>query len=323
MCPTWGIVHGQKRYASASRSMALEAGELMHKVFAMCRIWQLWRKQGLKDHAIAAGVRIFGWDAWKEIVEKGKRYAERDELLALCFGVLHSSSWVDDPKDNIRTMSNMEVATIEYVDERLRAMDQFPVWVANEFDSNTKVGIEQVFDVVMQYEDDYKLRYIGTIDGLVIDKDRDNTPTLEDNKTASRIDSAFQNSLHMKYQFTGYLACSTAVFGIQVFEGRVLAVKIKRTNTGENYASLPISRDYDAIAKWGQDVRWFVENLYEPFGDKGYEDAPRFTHSCNRYFRPCSLIPFCSDTPEGREIAFEQEMVPADHSPSERAILEA
>ena len=303
--------------------MALEAGELMHKVFAMCRIWQLWRKQGLTDHAIAAGVRIFGWEPWKEIVAKGKGHAQRDELLALCFGVLHCSSWVDDPKDSIRTMSNMEVATIEYVDERLRAMDQFPIWVASEFDSNSKVGIEQVFDVVMMYEDGYKIRYIGTIDGLVIDLDNSKRPTLEDNKTASRIDSAFQNSLFMKYQFTGYLACCTAVFGIEVFDGRVIAVKIKRSNTGENYASLPIERDYDAIAKWGSDVRWFVENLYEPFGDKGYEDAPRFTHSCNRYFRPCSLIPFCSDTPEGRQIAFEQEMVPADQSPSERAILEA
>ena len=303
--------------------MALEAGELMHKVFAMCRIWQLMRLQKLPGHGVATARRIFGQELWDRIIVKGKGFHARDELLALCFAVLHESDWVDDPKDTIRTMSNMEVATIEYVDERLKAMDQFPIWVADKFDSNSKVGIEQVFDVVMQYEDGYKLRYIGTIDGLVVDIDRDNMPTLEDNKTASRIDSGFQNALFMKYQFTGYLACSTAVFGIQVFHGRVLAVKIKRSNSGENYASLPIDRDYDAISKWGQDVRWFVENLYEPFGDKGYEDAPRFTHSCNRYFRPCSLIPFCSDSPEGRELAFEQEMVPADHSPSERAILEA
>jgi hypothetical protein len=302
--------------------MALEAGELMHKVFAMCRIWQLHRLQKLPKHAKKAGHRIFGEKLFDEIWAKGEGYAKRDELLAMCFAVLHNSNWVDDPKDSIRTMSNMEVATIEYVDERLRAMDQFPIWVASEFDSNSKVGIEQVFDVVMQYEDGYKLRYIGTIDGLVLDTDRDNTPTLEDNKTASRIDSGFQNALFMKYQFTGYLACSTAVFGIQVFYGRVIAVKIKRSNTGENYASLAISRDFDAISKWGQDVRWFVENLYEPFGDSGYENAPRFTHSCNRYFRPCSLIPFCADTAEGRKIAFEQEMVPADQSPSERAILE-
>jgi len=303
--------------------MALEAGELMHKIFAMCRIWQLWRLQKMPKHAEVTAKRIFGEETWKKIKEQGKGYGQRDELLALCFGVLRESNWVDDPKDAIRTMSNMEVATIEYVDERLRTMDQFPIWVADEFDSNSMVGIEQVFDVVMMYEDGYKLRYIGTIDGLVLDLDAGKRPTLEDNKTASRIDSAFQNATYMKYQFTGYLACSTAVFGMQVLDGSVIAVKIKRSNSGENYASLPISRDYDAIAKWGQDVRWFVENLYEPFGDNGYEHAPRFTHSCNRYFRPCSLIPFCADSPEGRQIAFEQEMVPADQSPSERAILEA
>jgi len=301
--------------------MALEAGELMHKVFAMCRIWQLWRKQGLKGHAEVTALRIFGREMWNEVLRRAKGQKDHDELLAMCFAVLHLSGWEDDPKDVIRSMSNMEVATIDYVHERLNAMDQFPIWV-QDTNPDGIVGIEQVFDVVMLYEDGFKIRYIGTIDGLVIDLDRDNTPTLEDNKTAARIDAGFQNALFMKYQFTGYLACSTAVFGIQVFDGRVIGSKIRRTNTGENYVSLPIHRDYDAIAKWGQDVRWFVESMYLPFGDNGYEDAPRFTHSCNRYFRPCSLIPFCSDTPEGRKIAFEQEMVPADLSPSERGVLE-
>jgi len=267
--------------------------------------------------------RIFGQDIWKRIQEKGKGHKGRDELLAMCFGVLHLSGWDDDPKDGIRTMSNMETATIDYVDERMKAMEQFPIWVADKFDSNSKVGIEQVFDVTLGYEDGYKIRYIGTVDGLVVDLDRGGRLTLEDNKTASRIDSAFQNALFMKYQFTGYMACSTAVFGVEVFDGRVIGVKIKRANTGENYVSLPITRDYDSIAKWGIDVRWYVENLYEPFGDDGYEEAPRFTHSCNRYFRPCSLIPFCSDTPEGRSVAFEQEMVPVTPSPSERAVLES
>lgn len=294
----------------------------MHRVFAAVRLWQLMRGQGLWGHAEVTACRIFGEDYWRTCMGKAKAYSSRDELLALCFAVLHEAGWQDDPKDNIRTMSNMETATIEYVDERLRVMEQFPIWVADSKDDNSKVGIEQVFDVVLRYEDDYQIRYIGTIDGLVVDRDRDNIPTLEDNKTASRIDSGFQHSVFMKYQFTGYMACCTAVFGIEVFDGRVIAVKIKRSNTGENYASLPMSRDYDSIAKWGQDIRWFVQTLYEPFGDDGYEDAPRFTHSCNRFFRACSLIPFCSDSPEGRKVAFEQEMVPITPSPSERAILD-
>lgn len=302
--------------------MALEAGELMHKVFAAVRLWQMMRKQDLHDHADVTALRIFGQDLWDTCLEKSRAYKNRDELLALCFAVLHNSNWQDDPKDNIRTMSNMETATIEYVDQRMKAMDQFPIWVEDEKNYNSRVGVEQVFDVVLTYEDNYELRYIGTVDGLVVDLDRGSMPTLEDNKTASRIDSAFLNALFMKYQFTGYMACSTAVFGIEVFEGRVIGVKIKRGNTGENYVSEPITRDYDAISKWGQDVRWFAQNLYEPFGDDGYEDAPRFTHSCNRYFRPCALIPFCSDTPEGRKAAFESEMVPITPSPSERAVLD-
>src|SRR5262245_5205488 len=311
MCPTWGIVHGQRRYKNAARSMALEAGELMHKVFAMVRIWQLWRVDGRPRHAEKTAHRIFGKELWDIIKEKGKGFSERDELLAMCFAVLHESNWEDDPKDTIRSMSNMETATIDYVDERLPVMKSWPIWVADVSDSNSQVGIEQVFDVVLQYEDDYKIRYIGTVDGLVLDASRSpEVPTLEDNKTASRLDSAFQMATHMKYQFTGYMACSTAVFGIQVFHGRVVGVKIRRTNTGENYVSLPIERDYDAIEKWAYDIRWYVQNMYEPFGDAGFEDAPRFTHSCNRFFRPCSLIPFCTDSPEGRRIAFDSEMVP-------------
>jgi len=294
----------------------------MHKVFAMVRIWQLIRRQGLFDHGAVAATRIFGAELWDRMVKETRGFDERDELLAMCFLVLHTANWEDDPKDIIRTMNNMEVAAIEYADERLRAMDQFPIWVADVNDPHKPVGIEQVFDVVLLYEDGYKIRYIGTIDGLVVDIDRGHLATLEDNKTASRIDSAFLNALHMKYQFTGYLACSTAVFGMQVLNGRVLGVKIKRANTGENYVSAPVSRDYDAIAKWGIDLRWFIQTLYEPFGPDDYENAPRFTHSCNRYFRPCSLIPFCTDTPEGRKIAFEQEMVPADLSPSERGVID-
>ena len=275
----------------------------------------------MPDHAWANGCRLFGGDRWHEITQTGGTVRNADQLLSWCFKTLHTAKWEDDLRDTGRTMSNMETATILYAEERLRVMDLFPVWVADEKDYKAKVGIEQVFDVVLQYEDDYKIRYIGMVDGLVVDAN-DGTPTLEDNKTAARIDSGFRDSTSMKSQFTGYMACSTALFGVQVFHGRVIGLSINRPNPVTGYASIPIVRDFDAILKWGQDVRWIVRNLYEPFGDDGFENAPRFTHSCNRYFRPCSLIPFCTDSPEGRQIVFYDEMVPIEKSPSERAVME-
>jgi hypothetical protein len=42
--------------------------------------------------------------------------------------------------------------------------------------------------------------------------------------------------------------------------------------------------------------------------------APKHTHSCNRYFRPCSMIPFCaSDEQEQRDIL--EQMVTEEWSP--------
>jgi hypothetical protein len=51
-----------------------------------------------------------------------------------------------------------------------------------------------------------------------------------------------------------------------------------------------------------QFTRWFEwlltgVSMYEAYIDAP-EKAPLFTHSCNRYFRPCSLIPFCSSDEE-------------------------
>jgi hypothetical protein len=39
-----------------------------------------------------------------------------------------------------------------------------------------------------------------------------------------------------------------------------------------------------------------------------------FTHSCNRYFRPCSLIPFCASDREEQERIIA-EMVTDEWSP--------
>lgn len=320
-CPTWGLVHSQKKYETSGRSMALETGEVMHKVFAAVRIWQLWRLQKLKGHADVTGKRIFG-TKWDRILSDTEGRDPRDHLLSLCFSVLHSVGWDDNPEDQIRTMSNMELAAITYVDERFENFNNWPVWVADKKDKNCMVGIEQVFDVVLEFHDGYKVRYIGTIDGMHHDYHNKMRLTLEDNKTAARMDTAFRQSMVMKHQFTGYMACSTAVFGFPVFDGRVWGLKIKRTNTGENCISIPIERDYDAIAKWALDVRWTMEHLHDPYQQEyGYEDAPRFTHSCNRYFRPCALLSFCADSAAGRRAAFDT-MVMVDPSPSERAVIE-
>jgi len=43
-------------------------------------------------------------------------------------------------------------------------------------------------------------------------------------------------------------------------------------------------------------------------------NAPKHTHSCNRYFRPCAFIPLCASDPEEQKLIFS-EMVKEEWSP--------
>jgi hypothetical protein len=319
-CPTWGTVHSQRVYSSTARAMALEAGEAMHQVFAAIRIWQLDRHQRLPKHALVTATRIFGLARWKHAVsEMDKSLDDREQLLQLAFAILHGSGFYDDPSDNIRTLGNMEMATITYVDEVLPKMDNWPIWVADKKNPNCAVGIEQVFDVMLTYDDGKAIRFIGTIDGLVLDTYRENKPTLDENKTASRLDDGWINSFDMSHQVTGYIASASVAFGLSIWHSRITGLKIKPTHKGEDVYVKRVSRTQDTILHWGAWVRHTVD-LYETYeGD--WENAPRYTHSCNRYFRPCSLLSFCADSADGRAEQWAQ-MVPNKGSPSERAVRE-
>jgi PD-(D/E)XK nuclease superfamily len=301
--------------------MALECGELMHQVFAAVRIWQLDRVQNLPKHARVTGHRIFGELRWNMVWNHCLNQTdERDQVLELCFAVLHSSKWKDEISDETRTMTNMELSTIVYVDEQLPKMDNWTIYVQDKDDAQSMVGIEQVFDVVLTYSDGYEIRYIGTVDGLV-QKTSTGKYYVDENKTASRLNDAWRNAHDVRHQTTGYCAISTAVFPFKVTRCRVQGLRIKPGNKGEDiYPLEPIERTEDAFQHWATWVRENVE-VYEKYKND-FEHATRRTHSCNRFFRPCSLLSFCGDTPEGRMLAFHEHMVAASLSPSERAVSE-
>jgi hypothetical protein len=316
-CPIYGIVHNQRQYQSTARAMALEAGSTMHEVFAAVRIWQLEHVQQLPKHALHTAHRLFNPDRWRGCVSKAKD--QRDNLIDTCFNILHSSGWQDEQSDRIRTMTNMELATIKYCDERLAHMDNWPVWVADKKRPNTAVGIEQPFDITLHFTDGVRFRYIGTIDGLIYNENRKRYE-IDENKTASRLDDAWISSFDLAHQVTGYCAASTTVFGFAVLHCRVTGVKIRPSNVGEDIIPIePLERTAYSINCWGKWVRHTAE-MYEQYADE-WEEAPRYTHSCNRYFRPCSMIPFCADTPDGRRQQWEQ-MIDAPPSPSEAAVLD-
>jgi len=317
-CPKWGLIRYKQRkyFKSNYRAMALDAGSAMHEVFAAFRLWQLYRIQGLEDHFKFHGRRLFNAD-----LNEGEgrfersfkpRTDPRDELLAFCFEILNSGSFYDDPSDSIRTMSNMENTTIRYCDTMLAIADRNPIWVRDVNDPTALVGIELAFDMVI----DDEIRYIGTVDGL---SERTEGIRLEENKTASRLDEAWRDSFQVKFQPTGYTVAARLLTGrTDIEKTKIIGVKLKQTRSMEDMLSFEVYRDNDAIRNWYNFIR-YIHRLTLEF-ERNPLDAPQFTHSCNRYSRPCGFIDLCSASPDD-QLAMYESMEETPLSPSEEAIL--
>jgi hypothetical protein len=308
----------QRQYPQHGRALALEAGEAMHQFFAAMRCWQLNYVDQLPEHSMSAGIRIFGEPRWKEVwKEVRKIQGDINQLATIASMILRSSGFYDDPNDAIRTLSNMETAAMVYVRETLPYIESWPIWVDDPKNPEKPIGIEQIFDVVLEYDDGKRIRYIGTLDGILRNRIKDGRITMAENKTASRLDKAWIESFKMRHQITGYMACGQSLFGIEMWHARVYGCKIKPTYRGEDVHIEPVVRDKASISHWANWVYNQVD-IFERYKDD-WEYAERRTHSCNRYFRPCTLIPFCADTVKGRAEQFSQ-MIEAVQSPSERAI---
>jgi len=308
----------QRTYPQKGRALALEAGEAMHQFFAAMRVWQLNCVQKLPDHAVSAGYRIFGEARWKDVwSEVRKQSGDMNQLSTLAMHILRSSGYYDDPDDQTRTLSNMETGAMVYARETYRYLESYPIWCADYKNPVKPIGIEQIFDVVLEYSDGKRIRYIGTLDGILLNRVKDNRITMAENKTASRLDRAWIESFKMRHQITGYMACGQSLFGIEMWHARVYGCKIKPSFRGEDVHIESVYRDKAAVSHWANWVYNQVD-IYERYqGD--FEHAERRTHSCNRYFRPCALIPFCADSVEGRKEQWSQ-MVPVEPTPSERAV---
>jgi hypothetical protein len=50
-------------------------------------------------------------------------------------------------------------------------------------------------------------------------------------------------------------------------------------------------------------------------------NAPKYTHSCNRYFKPCSFIAFCDNSEEEQRLILS-EMVTDEWSPLSKPVLD-
>lgn len=315
-CPVYGLVrYYQRRYYPTGRVLPLEAGGAMHDVFAAVRLWQLWRRQGLYQHFKHHAERLFGAErvrtCWRTIDD-----SPRDELLSWCYKILNTADYYDDPSDRVRTIANMEETTVRYVDEQLERMEANPIWVKDVDDPTGPVGIEQPFDIIVEYRGQ-KLRYIGTIDGIVCQVKYPNTCMIDDNKTASRLDDAWRRAWSVKSQPTGYVAVAKMLTDLECHKARLLGIKIKQTRSAEDYLAIIEEREPHQIKDWVRSL-FFAKEIVDRYGDNPLE-APQFTHSCNRYFRACSFVEMCGASAEDRVDIYEN-LVEAPLSPSQLAV---
>lgn len=340
-CPTWGILRYMlgKKLPETKRAMALELGAAMHEAFAAVRLVQLaW--QGKKEHALHHAQRLFKDDDRvanvREMLTEGDyNGAFQDLAVEVGMYALHSSGFEDDPWDKRRTLSNAEVALLHYVD--WWPYDRHHVWTRSQNPTDL-IGIENIVDIVITYKfhfgsmrkcdefltrlqehqhhaqvfravRDYTIlvdvRYIGRVDGLHVYPNQG--LMLHENKTGARLTEQWEQSFEMSHQPTGYSAAMSLLTGEDVSSGRILGLQIPLpTNVIDGIHDVPITRTHDSVTQWLIWV-WYSMELYWRYGIDPI-DAPKFTHSCNRYFRTCSMLPFCvADRDEQRVILSEME----------------
>lgn len=306
-CPTWGLVRyvKGKTPTAEGRNLALEAGSVCHEVFAAARYASLF-EGNLGDFAKERCEGHFGAARFSQMyacyrVDEGLEARRQNFALE----ALHTSGYYDDPRDKRRTLQNIEDACRAYLQNY-----NYDVWTPLVDKDNGFIGIEVPFDLAIEHANG-RFRFVGKIDAVV---DNKSTGEIEvhENKTGARINDAWAMSFHMSHQVTGYIqACnyiiptlrhgdsirSAVVHGLQlplprnVEIGGLVAERVTRTD--ENFE------------RW---IRWLLDTqaTIDKYKDDIYS-APQYTHSCNRYFQPCMLIPFCTISREEQEEMFSQE----------------
>jgi len=314
------------RIPGSGRAMALEAGSASHEFFAAVRVFELYTNY--PDHAGVIGSKLFKAETWTNMCSHSlKQEDERTTGLNFCLEALYGSGFYDDPRDKRRTMSNIEESCIAYYDRW--PWGKYPIYVQDEDDPNCLVGIEIGMEFVIEFvmhplhelsmrrglalvpPKSYAYKYRGRLDGL--HRDSNGVLMVQENKTASRLDQAWSMSFLMSHQVTGYCVGSALLTGEACNKGLVkgMAIPLPRSYDYGGLVDEVVERPPHLIAAWMQWV-WDTTRIYEQFKDNP-DAATRFTHSCNRYFRPCSLLPYCaSDDDERETIMGEMEYAPWD-----------
>ena len=323
-CPTWGVLrYGMHKKMSADgRALALEAGSAMHECFAFVRLVSLCDQYSDRSPEFQSalwnfhGTRLFGHERIGHIDSVIQDASDLTEVAKRgCIAVLDTSGFYDDPRDHRRTLSNMEECIYVYVN---RWRWDHKVWMRDATDATSDVGIEIPFDLHVRIGE-LQFRLTGRIDG--IHWNTAGVLCVHDNKTASRLNDAWSQSFLLSHQVTGYCAAASVFTQHAVHNAEILglAIPLPKSYDFGGYIRETVSRHQWHYDRW---IDWLVHTIAmaRQYQDNPY-DAPKYTHSCNRYFRPCSFIPFCDADPDEQRIIVD-EMVVDEWSPLAKQVLD-
>jgi hypothetical protein len=307
-CPVYGLVRysHHKVISHSERELPLEAGQCAHEAFAAVRLYQLGYVQNRPDLMDFHGKRIFKekWDMIKACHMDNRTVLSNATNFAIT--AFELTGYYDDPSDKRRTKDNIIESLMMYT--RLYDMKN-EIWIRDPSRADSDVGIEIPFKIGIMFRTaagvELALNYTGKIDGIFISHYSGNI-TVDENKTGSRLDEAWLAQWRMSNQITGY-AVAAAKF-IEHHEpiipnARIVGMQIPLPRDAQNGVRQEIvPRSMDMMSDWG---RWLYHtvSLHNQYNNDPVH-APRYTHSCNRYFRACSFLPLCDAPADERPTIF-------------------
>lgn len=330
-CVRWGIVHNihRKRFVTGFRQMALEAGSLMHDVMACLNLFHIGFIRNCPDHMHVNAKILFGKERWEFIYneltskEKAPTVANVNAIERMVFACIQTSEFYDDPNDRNRTVANLEHCAIALVQYWLSALAELPIYIADANDPLTPIGVEQSLDVVFEARtldgeliDDF--RFIGLAD-IVYQNLETLFVKLGEYKTASSKNDAWRLAFDTRHQLTGYNGALLAYFDNVSLDTILIGSSIPVRTTQVPVEHFIVPRDEENIKQFVNSML-FTKSIIQEYKDKPL-DTPMFTHSCNRYFRPCSLLDLCTASIEDQHVMFEQMEIAQEMSPSEMKAL--
>ena len=259
------------------------------------------------------GRRLFGDERWASMLAVPQDSDPVNNAQMFALDALHTTGYYDDPKDRRRTMSNMEESCLVYADRYFKS--KLPVVVRGDL-----IGIEIPFvlevvrdvphDAAEQYKPQY---YCGRIDGI---HEWGEQLAVGENKTAARLTDAWRMSFALSHQITGYTIAAGVLLDTEINNAIVMGVQLPLPKSAfDGVVFELVTRTESDRLRW---CEWFFHSIatYETYITRATQ-APRYAHSCNRYFSACQFIPFCALPRDEQVMSLEDmridEWSPLDH----------